>query len=66
LKGLFDSRTDTFNSNIKRYNDQIESKEFYLDQYEKNLVERFASLEQIIGGLNAQGAALQQSLLSMI
>jgi flagellar hook-associated protein 2 len=64
LKGLFESRTDTFNSNMKRFDKQIEDKEFYLDQYEKNLVKRFASLEQIIGGLNAQGAALQSSLLS--
>lgn len=62
LKGLFDSRADTFNSNIKRFDKQIEDKQFYLDEYEKNLTQRFASLEKIIGGLNAQGAALQSSL----
>lgn len=66
LKGLFDSRSDTFNNNIKRFDKQIDDREFYLEQYEKNLVSRFASLEQIIGGLNAQGAALQSSLMGLI
>ncbi len=65
LKGLFDNRTDAFNTNIKRFDKQIEDREFYLEQYEKNLVNRFARLEQVIGGLNAQGAALQASLAGL-
>lgn len=63
LKGVFDNRADTFNANVKRFDKQIEARQFYLEQYEKNLVQRFAKLEEVIGGLNSQGAALQAALL---
>lgn len=66
LKGVFDSRSETFDNNIKRFDKQIDDREFYLEQYEKNLVARFATLEQVMGGLNAQGAALQASLNGLI
>lgn len=62
LKGVFDSRTDTFNANIKLFNDQIAMKERFLEQFQQNLVDRFAHLEQLIGGLQAQGASLQAAL----
>lgn len=62
IKGVFDSRTEKYNADISRYGKQIEAKEFYLDQFRTNLVTRFAKLEQLIGGLNAQGASLQAAL----
>ena len=34
-------------------------------QFRDNLVKRFAALEELIGGLNAQGAALDQALLGL-
>lgn len=62
LKGLFDRRNETYNSNIKLFNDQIANKERYLEQYERTLIDRFARLEQVIGGLQSQGASLQAAL----
>lgn len=62
LKGIFDSRTATINANIKRFDDQIDRKQVYIDKFQENLVARFAKLEEVIGGLNAQGAALQNAL----
>jgi flagellar hook-associated protein 2 len=64
-KGLFDTRTEGLQSNIKRYDKQIEAKEFRLTQFEANLVQRFANLEEVMGGLNAQGSALNAALLGL-
>lgn len=62
LKGVFDARSEKYNADIKRFSDQIDAKEFYLEQFHTNLVTRFSKLEQLIGGLNAQGASLQAAL----
>jgi flagellar capping protein FliD len=37
-----------------------------LEKYEAQLVMKFAKLEDVMGGLNAKGAALQQALVGMI
>lgn len=62
LKGVFDARTETFNANIKLFNDQIARKERHIELFEQNLIQRFSALEQLIGGLQAQGASLQAAL----
>lgn len=66
LKGLFDAKNQTLNDAIKRLGDQIEDKEYYLEKYEAQLVAKFAKLEDVMGGLNAKGAALQQALAGLI
>jgi flagellar capping protein FliD len=66
LKGLFDAKNQTLNDAIKRLGDQIEDKQYYLEKYEAQLVMKFAKLEDVMGGLNAKGAALQQALVGMI
>lgn len=62
VKGLFDNRKDTYDRDILRISKQIDSKTDYLDKFEQQLVQRFAKLEELIGGLNAQGASLSAAL----
>jgi flagellar hook-associated protein 2 len=62
LRGIFDLKRDTISDQIKRFNDQIEARERRLDDYEETLVLRFARLEELMGALNAQGAALVNAL----
>jgi flagellar hook-associated protein 2 len=64
-KGAFDARTETLQDAIRRFDRQIEDKEVRLDKFEESLVLRFAALEEVIGGLNAQGAALNAALLGL-
>lgn len=65
IKGLFDLKRDTLNESIERFNDQIEAKERRLDSFEENLVKRFAALEELMGQLNAQGAAVSTALAGL-
>lgn len=65
IDSLFRSREQAINSTIDRLGDQIEDREVRLVAFEERLILRFAALEDTIGGLNAQGAALGQALLSL-
>jgi flagellar hook-associated protein 2 len=58
LDGLFDARKEVLQGNMKRYDNQIEAKERRLEVFEQNLIRRFAVLEELMGQLNAQSAAL--------
>jgi flagellar hook-associated protein 2 len=65
LSGIFKSREDALKDNISRFGDSIDNKERLLELFEESLVLRFASLEQTMGQLNAQGAALQSTLFNL-
>lgn len=65
IEGLLRAKEATFGANIKRFTDQIESKERRLDLFEQNLIQRFAALEELMGGLNAQGSALVSALQAL-
>ena len=58
IKSIFNSRTEAINSQIKRFDTQIESRERYVDRVEAGLVAKYANLESVISQLNAQGASL--------
>jgi len=62
ISGIFDSRTEAITARIDGFNDRIEARENYLIQYEQRLVRRFTALEELMSGLNSQGAALQNAL----
>ena len=62
---LFDARTNSLQKAIEQIQDSIDSKQRYLEVYEQSLITRFANLEQLMGGLNAQGAALTNGLVSL-
>ena len=62
LQGIFDLRKDTLGESIKRMEKRIEDKERALEGFREDLVLRYARLEELMGGLNAQGAALQSAL----
>jgi len=58
IGGVFDRRRDTLNRNISRIDDDIERLERRIDSLEETLVQRFANLERIMSGLNAQSGFL--------
>ena len=58
IKSAFNSRTDALNSELKRFDTQIESRERYVERVEASLVTRYANLESLISQINSQGAAL--------
>ncbi|MEM6672735.1 MAG: flagellar filament capping protein FliD [Planctomycetota bacterium] len=62
IQGVFDLRQDAIRDSIGRFDEQIERRETRLERYEETLVLRFARLEELLGGLNAQGAALNSIL----
>ncbi|HRV80892.1 MAG: flagellar filament capping protein FliD [Planctomycetes bacterium] len=62
LRGIFDLRKQTLEDSVKRITDRIDVKERALEAYRSDLVLRFARLEELMGGLNAQGSALQSIL----
>lgn len=59
---LFDLKQDTLRTNIQDFEDRITQMERRLDDYEEDLILRFARLEELMGALNAQGAALNNAL----
>jgi len=58
VKGLFGRREDTLNDAIERIDDRIETLEQRLLDTEERLVAQFTALEEVLAGLNAQGASL--------
>ena len=62
VQGVFDLREDAIRQAIDRYEDRIERRETRLTKYEETLILRFARLEELLGGLNAQGTALNSML----
>lgn len=62
VQGVFDLREEAIRTAIDRYEDRIERRETRLDKYQETLILRFARLEELLGGLNAQGSALNSML----
>jgi flagellar hook-associated protein 2 len=62
FKGVFDARTESYNQSISKLLKDIDAKQAQVDKFQEQLVQRFANLEQLMGGLQAQGAALSASL----
>ena len=62
IDGLFDRRRDTLNRVIKRMDGDIARLELRLETLEATLVQQFANLESIVGGLNAQSSFLASGL----
>ncbi|MEZ5973457.1 MAG: flagellar filament capping protein FliD [Planctomycetota bacterium] len=65
LRGIFDLRKNTLQDNIKRIDDRISAKERALEKYREDLILRYARLEELMGGNNAQGSALTSALQSL-
>ena len=62
LDSLFTGRRKALDTIIDSIDDQIERLESNLERFEESLVQRFANLESVIGGLNSQSAFLAQNL----
>lgn len=63
--GLYAGRKKTTESNIKRADQRITSLEARLELKEKTLRAKYAALEDLVSGLNAQGGYLLQQLATM-
>ncbi len=64
FKGVFDTRTESYNASISKLLKDIDAKQVQVDAFQANLVTRFANLEKLMGGLQAQGASLSAALSS--
>jgi len=62
LDSIFDLKQDTIRATIRGYDDRISEMERRLTVTEQNLTLRFSRLEELMGALNAQGAALVNAL----
>ena len=62
IDGIFKARTEELQGRIKRFDEQIEARQFRLGRYEENLVARFAALENLMGQLSSQQAYLGSQL----
>lgn len=62
IPGIFDLKTETLNALNQSIDKEIESLEFNLAQIEETLIQKFAALEELMAGLNAQGAYLSAQL----
>jgi flagellar hook-associated protein 2 len=65
-KGLFDLRSDTYNTSISKITKDIATKEQQVARFQETLAIKFAKLEEVMGGLNSQGASLQAALNSLM
>ena len=62
IDGLFKARRSSINRQIKDIDDQSERLEFRLEKLEESLVAKFAALEELLSGLQAQQGFLAANL----
>jgi flagellar hook-associated protein 2 len=65
IPGLFDSRNKTINDLIKDYDEQIRSKQEYVDRFENDLIQKFSRLEATMGRLNSVGAGFAAAIAGL-
>jgi flagellar hook-associated protein 2 len=58
VNAMFDLKEDTIRNQMDRISDQVSTMERRLESFETNLVMRYARLESLMAGLNAQGSVL--------
>jgi flagellar hook-associated protein 2 len=64
VDGLITARKSTLQADMKRYDDRIADLEERLAIFEDSLVQKFANLEQVLGGLQAQQSYLSALTVS--
>jgi len=65
FKGTFDARAQSYNDSISKLLKDIDAKQAQVDKFQDQLVQRFANLEQLMSGLQAQGASLNAALAGL-
>lgn len=63
--GVIDGRVDALEGRSRDIDDQIDRLELRLDKTEESLRKRYATLEQTVSGLQAQGDQMMAALLSL-
>jgi flagellar hook-associated protein 2 len=64
LDSVFTGRRKALGSILSSIDDQVERLQYNLERFEEALVQRFANLESIVGGLNSQSAFLAANSLN--
>ena len=62
FKGLFDTRSQTYNDRINELDKQILVKQDQVTKFQDQLTLKFSNLESVMGGLQSQGASLSAAL----
>jgi flagellar hook-associated protein 2 len=65
IRGLFDSRTQTINDQVKDIDDEILKKQAYVDKFESDLITKFSRLEALVGQLNSSGAGFAAAIAGL-
>lgn len=65
VEGLLDVKQDTLIDTIEGLQDTIDYKEYLLEKYEETLIQKYASLEELISETNATAEYLTSSLTSL-
>jgi flagellar hook-associated protein 2 len=63
--GIYASRKESTDRNIRRIDQRIDILELRMEQREKTLRAKFSAMENLVSGLNAQGSFLAQQLASL-
>lgn len=63
--GIYASRKESTDSNIRRIDQRIEVLELRMEQREKTLRNKFSAMENLVSGMNAQGSFLAQQLSAL-
>lgn len=64
LDSVFTGRRKALGSILSSIDDQVERLQYNLERFEEALVQRFANLESVVGGLNSQSAFLAANSLN--
>jgi flagellar hook-associated protein 2 len=65
IPGLFDSRNKTITALMKDFDEQIRSKQTYVDKFESDLIQKFSRLEATMGRLNSVGAGFAAAIAGL-
>jgi len=65
IEGLFQARRSSIGRLIRSLDDEADRLQFRLDKLEETLIQKFSSLEQLLGGLQTQQAFLNANLASL-
>lgn len=64
--GLLQTRIDSLGARSRDLDTQIERMELRIEKYEANMRKKFAAMEQVISGLQAQGAQLGSVMTNLL
>lgn len=65
VDGIYASRKESTDSNLRRIDQRIEVLELRMEQRERTLRAKFSAMEELVSGLNSQGSFLSQQMAAL-